>query len=116
MIRTKVLGPEVGIQWSGLQDRTETTNKTGLGYPLIVGQFKRGRTDQPMKITNGNIRSLLGYDPTNKDYIAVQGYLDTGVPSVNVLRVGSNVDHLLSLAGLVVGSGGTTVTGTLNDK
>lgn len=88
MIRTSVLGEAVGVQWSGLTDKSETNSQTGLGYPLIVGQFKRGRTDQPMTITPGNIKALLGYDPENKDYIAVQDYLDAKVPSVQVLRIG----------------------------
>ncbi|WP_227539759.1 hypothetical protein [Acinetobacter sp. MB5] len=92
MIRTSVLGEAVGIQWSGLTDKSETNSQTGLGYPLIVGQFKRGRTDQPMTVTSGNIKALLGYDPTNKDYIAIQDYLDTKVPSVQVLRIGSIID------------------------
>ncbi|GAA5003285.1 hypothetical protein GCM10023206_06820 [Acinetobacter puyangensis] len=90
MIRTKVLGEAAGIQWSGLQDRTETNSVTGLGAPLIVGQFRRGRIDKPITITNGNIKAELGYDPTNKDYIAVQSMLDTGVPSVQVLRIGNH--------------------------
>jgi hypothetical protein len=42
-----------------------------------------------MTVTSGNVKALLGYDPTNKDYIAVQAYLDTKVPSVQVLRVAS---------------------------
>ena len=40
-----------------------------------------------MDIHLGNIRGQLGYDPKNPDYIAVQDCLDTGVPSVQVLRV-----------------------------
>jgi hypothetical protein len=95
MIRTSVLGEAVGIQWSGLTDNSETSSQTGLGYPLIVGQFKRGRTDQPMTVTSGNIKALLGYDPTNKDYIAVQAYLDTKVPSVQVLRIGDIAEEVL---------------------
>ncbi|WP_228285140.1 hypothetical protein [Acinetobacter rathckeae] len=86
---TKVLGEAVGIQWQGVQDRTQGQPSSN-GVPLLVGSFKRGRTDQPMIIHNGNIKSELGYEPNNADYIAVQSMLDLGVPSVNVLRV-SNV-------------------------
>lgn len=95
MIRTSVLGEAVGIQWSGLTDKTETNSQTGLGYPLLIGQFKRGRTDKPMTVTSGNIKALLGYDPTNKDYIAVQDYLDSKMPSVQVLRIGDIVSEVL---------------------
>lgn len=94
MIRTSVLGEAVGIQWSGLTDKTETNSQTGLGYPLLIGQFKRGRTDKPMTVTSGNIKALLGYEPTNKDYIAVQDYLDTKVPSVQVLRIGKSITQI----------------------
>ncbi|GAA5003265.1 hypothetical protein GCM10023206_06780 [Acinetobacter puyangensis] len=104
MIRTKVLGEAAGIQWSGLQDRTETNSVTGLGAPLIVGQFRRGRIDKPMTITNSNIKAELGYDPTNKDYIAVQSMLDTGVPSVQVLRISDlwDVQYTLISTGEVI--------------
>nr|WP_275903708.1 hypothetical protein [Acinetobacter beijerinckii] len=52
----------------------------------------RGRVDKPMTIHQGNIRGRLGYQPDNIDYIAVQDCLDTGVPSVLVLRVGQTLD------------------------
>ncbi|WP_235985090.1 hypothetical protein [Acinetobacter baretiae] len=86
---TKILGEAVGIQWQGVQDRTQGQPSSN-GVPLLVGSFKRGRIDKPMIIHNGNIKSELGYEPNNADYIAVQSMLDLGVPSVNVLRV-SNV-------------------------
>lgn len=54
---------------------------------LIAGQFKRGRMDKPMTVTLENIRSVLGYDPRNPDYVAIVDVLTFGIPSVQVIRV-----------------------------
>ncbi|SDB86936.1 hypothetical protein [Acinetobacter boissieri] len=85
---TKILGEAVGVQWQGVQDRTQGQPSSN-GVPLLVGSFKRGRTDKPMLIHNGNIKSELGYEPHNPDYIAVQSMLDMGVSNINVLKVNS---------------------------
>lgn len=87
MNTTKILGEAVGIQRQDIIDRTEEQIAEGLTGAVILGRFKRGRMDVPMSIHQGNIRGQLGYDPKNPDYIAVQDCLDTGVPSVQVLRV-----------------------------
>ena len=86
MNKVSIIGEAVGIQWQGLTDKTQGTSN-GLGQPLFIGAFRRGRLDAPMVIHNGNIRAMLGYDPQNPSYIAVQDALDAGVPSVNVVRV-----------------------------
>ena len=104
MNTTKILGEAIGIQSQGTVDKTETQTKEGLTSALIVGRFKRGRVDKPMTIHKGNIRGQLGYDPTNIDYQAVQDCLDTGVPSIQVLRVGGmivdpEVPHIISCEG-----------------
>ncbi|MEQ1324919.1 hypothetical protein [Acinetobacter soli] len=83
---TKVLGQESGIQYQGVNDKTGTTATQSINN-LIVGRFKRGRLDQPMVITAENVRSTLGYDPSNPDYVAVQDALDTNIPSIQVMRV-----------------------------
>lgn len=83
---TKVLGNESGIQYQGVNDKTGTTGAAPINN-LIIGRFKRGRLDQPMVITSDNIRSTLGYDPSNPDYVAVQDVLDTNIPSIQVMRV-----------------------------
>lgn len=88
MNTTNIIGEAVGIQRQPLIDRTEAQRNEGLTSALMVGQFRRGRVDQPMTIHQGNIQGQLGYDPLNPYYIAVQACLDTGVPSVQVLRVG----------------------------
>ncbi|MFC6628592.1 hypothetical protein [Acinetobacter beijerinckii] len=92
MNTTKILGEAVGIQSQGTIDKTETQTNEGLTSALIIGRFLRGRVDKPMTIHQGNIRGQLGYQPDNIDYIAVQDCLDTGVPSVQVLRVGQTLD------------------------
>lgn len=86
---TTIIDQESGIQYQGVEDRS---SRTGT-YPvigLITGQFRRGRFDKPMTITNENIKAQLGYDPTNHHYMAVQDVLSSGVPSVQVLRVGGS--------------------------
>ncbi|AYA01709.1 hypothetical protein BEN74_01630 [Acinetobacter sp. WCHAc010034] len=90
MNTTKILGEAVGIQRQDIIDRTEEQIAEGLTGAVILGRFKRGRVDAPMAIHQGNIRGQLGHDPKNPDYIAVQDCLDTGVPSVQVLRLGQN--------------------------
>ena len=84
----KLLGEAVGIQFTGTRDETGTNPILGLIDGLIVGRFRRGRMDKPMRITQQNIRAELGYQPNNKFYRAVQDALDQ-FPFVWVLRVGS---------------------------
>lgn len=83
---TKVLGNESGIQYQGVNDKTGNTGATPINN-MIVGHFKRGRIDQPMTITAANIRAVLGYDPSNPDYVAVQDALNTNIASLQVMRV-----------------------------
>ena len=84
---TTIIDQESGIQYQGVNDASGGTGT----YPvigLIVGQFRRGRFDKPMTITNENIKAQLGYDPTNPHYMAVKDVLSANVASVQVLRVG----------------------------
>ena len=87
-LTTQVLGDSVGIQWAGLQDKTVTTPTTGATEALIVGEFRRGRIDRPMRITRENVRSTLGYEPDNPFYQAVNNALAI-FSFVNVLRIGT---------------------------
>jgi hypothetical protein len=87
IMTTKILGEASDIQWQGTRDLTATSAPAGLTTGLIIGRFKRGRTDKPMLIDDDTIRARLCYDPLNPDYQAVQDCLDTGVPNVWVLRV-----------------------------
>lgn len=83
---TTIIDQESGIQYQGVKDGSSVLGATRISG-LIVGKFKRGRTDKPMTITRKNIKGMLGYDPSNPDYKAVSDTLDGGVPSVQVLRL-----------------------------
>ena len=83
---TKVLGNEVGIQFDRVKDNTGSTGTAPING-MIVGQFKRGRTDKPMIITSANLNATLGYDPDNPDFVAVQDALKTNIPYISVMRV-----------------------------
>lgn len=87
MNTTNILGEAVGVQYQEIQDHSETDVGSILTSALIIGRFKRGEVGRAMNIHQGNIRGMLGYDPKNLDYIAVQDCLDAGIPSVRVLRV-----------------------------
>ncbi|WP_336040654.1 hypothetical protein [Acinetobacter calcoaceticus] len=83
---TKVLREQSGIQFQGVQDKSEADPRDTLSNAVFTGIFKRGRFDKPMKVTSGNIRAKLGYDPSNLAYMAVEDCLKTGVPFVWVQR------------------------------
>lgn len=90
MFTLKILGEAVGVQYQGVVDRTTSNSfANALGVGVIIGRFKRGRTDKPMLITPDTLRGRLGYDPNNPSFQAVQSALDAGVPSIYVLRVGA---------------------------
>ena len=97
MNTTKILGEAVGIQRQDIIDQTEEQLADSLSSAAILGRFKRGRLDKTMAIHQGNIRGQLGYDPKNPDYIAVQDCLDTGVPSVQVLRLSRGGEGAISV-------------------
>ena len=83
---TEILANESGIQYQGVNDASSVTGE----YPiqgLMTGIFKRGRFDRPMTIHKSNIKAMLGHEPKNPNYLAVQDALETGVPSVQVLRL-----------------------------
>jgi hypothetical protein len=89
---TKVLREQSGIQFQGVQDKSEADPRDTLSNAVFVGIFKRGRFDKPMKVTTGNIRAKLGYDPSNLAYMAVEDCLKTGVPFVWVQRTDISCD------------------------
>lgn len=86
---TSVLGNEPGIQYDRPNDKTGGAGAAPINN-VIVGSFKRGRTDRLMDITKRNLRARLGFDPKNPFYVAVQDALDTNIPSVKVLRIVTN--------------------------
>jgi hypothetical protein len=88
---TEILGAAPGIQWQGEKDNSQTPSTNAMNVGIVVGRFKRGRTDKPFLVSASTIQKRLGYDPTNFDYMAVQDVLDLGVPSVWVQRVRAGV-------------------------
>lgn len=88
MIETKILGDAVGVQRQDVIDKSETTVLPSLANGVITGHFKRGRMDKPFKVTSANYRSLLGHDPSNASYLAVEDAFKNGVSEISVLRIG----------------------------
>jgi len=87
MIESKTLGLAVGIQYQGVSDKTEGVVLPSLNNGVIVGKFKRGRTDKPFTVTKNNYRALLGYDPTNASYLAVEDAFSRGISELKVMRL-----------------------------
>ena len=88
MIETKILDAAVGIQRQDVIDKSETTVLPSLANGVITGHFKRGRMDKPFKVTAKNYKALLGYDPSNPSYLAVEDAFKNGVNELSILRVG----------------------------
>ena len=91
MIETKILGDAVGVQRQDVIDKSETTVLPSLANGVITGHFKRGRMDRPFKVTNANYRSLLGHDPSNPSYLAVEDAFKNGISEISILRVGDTL-------------------------
>lgn len=88
MIETKILGDAVGVQRGDVIDNSETTVLPSLANGVITGHFKRGRMDKPFKVTASNYKALLGHDPSNPSYLAVEDAFKNGVNELSILRVG----------------------------
>ena len=88
MIESKTLGSAAGVQYQGVIDKTETNSLPSLANGVIVGRFKRGRMDKPFKVTASNYQALLGRDPSNPSYLAVEDAFKRGISEVNILRTG----------------------------
>lgn len=88
MHTTTILGQEVGIQYQGVQDKTSLQQYGNQSNILmIVENVPRGRTDKIMNIGHENMVSTLGKEKDNLYLQAVEDAINTGVPSVAVLRV-----------------------------
>ncbi|WP_199506835.1 MULTISPECIES: hypothetical protein [unclassified Psychrobacter] len=90
MIETKVLGDAPGIQNQGLIDKTEGPRLPAMTNAVIVGRFKRGRMDKAMVVTANNYQAVLGHDPSNPSYLALEDVFALGVNQVMVLRTGNS--------------------------
>ena len=92
MIQSKILGEASGVQYQGVKDESEINQTGGITTGYLVGYFKRGFMGKPFTVTKDNFQALLGYDPSNPDYLAAEDVFNRGVPSLQVLRIGSFVD------------------------
>lgn len=92
MIQSKILGEAAGVQYQGVKDESEVNQTGGITTGYLVGYFKRGFMGKPFTVTKDNFQALLGYDPSNPDYLAAEDVFNRGVPSLQVLRIGSFTD------------------------
>lgn len=97
----RIIGNAVGIQYQSVTDQSGSAPASRLVNGLIVGEFGRGRFDQPMFITKDTLVQLG--DESKPAYQTVSDCLDTGVPGVWVVRVGG-----------VGGGGGGECIGAIN--
>lgn len=88
MIESNILGAAVGIQNQGVIDKTEGTSLPSTDNAVISGNFKRGRMDKPFKVTANSYKALLGHDPSNPSYLAVEDAFKRGISEVSILRTG----------------------------
>ncbi|WP_225739048.1 hypothetical protein [Psychrobacter sp. FME13] len=88
MIESNILGAAVGIQNQGVIDKSEGTALPSTVNGVIAGKFKRGRMDKPFKVTASNYKALLGHDPSNPSYLAVEDAFKRGISEVSILRTG----------------------------
>jgi len=88
MIESKTLGSAAGIQRQDVIDKSETTSLPALANGVLVGRFKRGRMDKTFVVTASNYKALLGHDPSNPSYLAVEDTFKRGVSQIEVRRVG----------------------------
>lgn len=114
MIESKTLGSAVGIQRQGVIDRSDILSLPAVGNGVIAGKFKRGRMDKPFKVTAANYRALLGHDPANASYLAVEDLFKRGASSVMVLRTGNS--FALSVVAAIARMWSTAPYPTIIDK
>ena len=97
MIKSKTLGSAAGIQYQGVIDKSESIGVQSLSNAVIIGRFRRGRMDKPFKVTIDNYKALLGREPSNPSYMAVNDAFERGVSTVYVLRVGNKTEDYMML-------------------
>lgn len=86
----KALHHQAGVQNQGVQIKPDDETIEPMANVVFVGMFKRGRVDCPFKVTENNFRALLGYDPRNQVYQAIEDAFKTGLSHVWVQRVTNN--------------------------
>lgn len=90
MIETKIISTAVGVQRGDVNDKTESTQVPSTKNGLIIGRFKRGRTDKPFKVTNLSYPGMLGRDINNPDYLTVEDSFNKGVSELWIYRIGES--------------------------
>lgn len=89
MIESNILGAAVGVQNQGVIDKSEGTALPSTVNGVIAGKFKRGRMDKAFVVTRDNYKAILGHDPSNPSYQAVEDVFNRGVSQVSIRRVGA---------------------------
>ena len=88
MIQANIIDQASGIQTQPTIDRSEATSPPSTSTAVIVGKFKRGIVGRPFVVTNTTYKAILGYDPMNPSYLAVEDAFNLGVNKLSVLRTG----------------------------
>lgn len=98
MTVTKVLQEQSGIQYQGVQDKSEADPRDTLTNVLFTGVFKRGRFDQPFKVTKESLRAKVGFDPSNPDFVAIEDALEDGAPYLWLQRIEKKQNNDVSIS------------------
>ncbi|WP_201544827.1 hypothetical protein [Psychrobacter sp. H7-1] len=101
MLNSNTLGRAVGISQDEVSGNASPNVPSINQNGVIVGRFKRGRSDKPFKVNPQNYKALLGEDRANPSYLIVQDAFIAGATELWILRIG---DPILKL------SNGTEVT------
>ena len=88
MIQANIIDQASGIQTQPTIDRSEATSPPSTSTAVIVGKFKRGIVGRPFVVTNTTYKAILGYDPMNPSYLAVEDAFNLGINKLSVLRTG----------------------------
>lgn len=88
MIQSNIIDQASGIQTQPTIDRSETASSPNVSNAIIAGKFKRGIVGRPFTVTNANYKAILGHDPMNPSYLAVEDVFRLGVNKLSILRTG----------------------------
>lgn len=94
MINSKTLRRAVGISQDDVSGNASPNVPSINQQSVIVGRFKRGRTDKPFKVNSKNFKALLGDDQTNPSFLAIQDAFDAGADFLWVMRIGKPIARL----------------------
>ena len=98
MIQANIIDQASGIQTQPTIDRSEATSPPSTSTAIIVGKFKRGIIGRPFVVTNTTYKAILGYDPMNPSYLAVEDAFNLGVNKLSVLRTGKPASAIGGIA------------------